>query len=165
MDPCSPQPHCCTGLRKINPSLLKTAQAGSVCGYPGTRSLLQQSQQPLLTDVPSLCRTQTMPISLLDIKNTSGGGCKCADSLPLQLQASQVASVTAGGCRKPTTLRLFVRRTSHLPDSSPELSSHGVKASVKGSIDLLGTGLPTASSVQASYLCSAAHQHTAQESE
>lgn len=60
---------------------------------------------------------------------------------------------------------LRLRRKSHLLDCSPELSPHGVKANVKGSIDFLGLGLPMASSLQASHLCSAIHQQTAQKSE
>lgn len=56
-------------------------------------------------------------ISLLDIENSLGYGCQHVNGLALQLSASQVVFVPAGGCRLPTTLGL-----SPLPDRSPELS-------------------------------------------
>lgn len=76
---------------------------------------------------------------MLDIENAFGDGCQHANSLALQLSASQVVFVTAGGCRLPTTLRLCLTRMSPLPDHSPEPSwGEGQHQAVSTSWDCLG---------------------------
>lgn len=70
-------------------------------------------------------------ISLLDIENAFGDGCQHVNSLALQLSASQVVFVTAGGCRLPTTLRLFLQRKKCLTLCLPSKLSLWVKANIR----------------------------------
>lgn len=73
-------------------------------------------------------------ISLLDIENAFGDGCQHVNSLAMQLSASQLVFVTAGGCRLPTTFRNTVSAKEGVPDPVPDCSpelSPWVKANIR----------------------------------